>query len=272
MSEDRIALRTAYHGKLRFWSPCFNKTANHSSIRAGVVLAMTKIRTLIDLNDAMTQEFAWRKREFSGIASWVRTNTQTQHRDVAIRAGVAMVYAHWEGFIKAIGTYYLEFVSRQQLKHSEMAAPFLALSMGNVLTMAVASTKTRIRSDVVFFFRDKMNDRSEMPWESKIQTRSNLSSTVLREIIDTLGLDYSPFVTKEKLIDHQLVESRNNIAHGEYLIVTTEAFMSLRDSVLVMMQEFYDQVENAATAGAYKLSAATSPLNLLASTKPTIAN
>lgn len=75
---------------------------------------MTKVRTLSDLSDAMDAEFAWRKKELHTVKSAVIANEKTANRDTYIRSAVAMLYAHWEGFIKNAGTFYLEFVSQQK--------------------------------------------------------------------------------------------------------------------------------------------------------------
>ncbi len=67
-----------------------------------------------------------------------------------------------------------------------------------------------------------------------------------------LGLDYSRFATKEKLIDEKLLKNRNSIAHGQYLLVSFAEYIDLHDEVLGIMQDFYNQVENSAFSGGYR--------------------
>jgi hypothetical protein len=78
----------------------------------------------------------------------------------------------------------------------------------------------------------------------------------LREILLTLGLDYSEFATKANLIDTLLLETRNRIAHGEYLEVTAESYQELAKDVVWLMERFFAQVSNAAVLKKYMRSAA----------------
>src|SRR5204862_533449 len=128
-----------------------------------------------------------------------------------IRASIALLYAHWEGFIKRAALVYLEFVKWQRLKNDELAINFLALSARSKFRLAAHSEKMSGHLEVTNFFLKEMSSRSDIP--VSIGTKSNLSSTVLREIVLTLGLDYSNFSTKSTLIDEKLVERRNTVAH-----------------------------------------------------------
>lgn len=58
-----------------------------------------KIRTENDLQDAIDSELAWCKRELSAVRSNI-ASARKFAKDTAIRAGIALLYAHWEGSIK----------------------------------------------------------------------------------------------------------------------------------------------------------------------------
>ena len=66
---------------------------------------MTNVRTTTLLQQAMSEEFTWRKKELHNIKSLVRDNEKTHLKDMCVRAAVTMLYAHWEGFVKKIGAY-----------------------------------------------------------------------------------------------------------------------------------------------------------------------
>lgn len=192
----------------------------------------------------MAAEFTWRKKELIQLKTMVSENEKTPHRDFSIRAAIPLLYAHWEGFIKRIGTFYLEYTARQGKKHHELSDNFLALALEPMVKKAQEANKLSYCLDVVRFFRLNMNESGVIRWRTCISTESNLSSLVLEEIVTRLGLDYSRFATKANLIDEILLDNRNNIAHGERLMVDWSTYMSLHDEVFGMMQDYYNQIEN----------------------------
>jgi hypothetical protein len=214
---------------------------------------MSKIRSLSELQEEMAAEFAWRKKELHSLKIHVVANETTHNRDLFVRAAIPLLYAHWEGFVRNIGTFYLEFVARRKLKHSELAPSFLAIAVGDLVREAMASSTIQPCLDLITFFRSQAEDRSALKWRTGIRTRSNLSSEAFRDIVVTLGLDYSSFATKEKLIDEKLLHNRNNVAHGHYLAMECPEYLGLHDTIIGMMQDFYNQVENAAVTGAYRI-------------------
>jgi hypothetical protein len=215
---------------------------------------MSRIRTVYDLQEVLSEDFSWRKKELHSIKSLVIANENTYKRDLFIRASIPLLYAHWEGFVKHAGQSYLEFVSRQKLNHADLGSSFLALSVGRLVRDATAGNGIEPCLKLVEFFRHHLPTRSSVIWKSIVNTKSNLNSDVLREIVTTLGLDYSQFSTKEKLLDERLLRNRNRIAHGQFGLVTYAEYLELHGEVLQMMQDFSDQIENRAITGGYKAS------------------
>jgi MAE_28990/MAE_18760-like HEPN len=213
---------------------------------------MSKIRTLQHLSDKLSEDLAWRKKELAQIRSLVETRSFKRDRNnVLVRSGIAMLYAHWEGFIKVAAASYLEFVSRQRLPYKNLTPNFIALSMKTQLNEAAQTNKSSIHTKVVKFFLDCLDERSQMPYEDVIQT-ANLSSHVFREIICLLGLDYEPYVLSEHLIDERLLKQRNMIAHGQHLVSDLDSYIELHEVVVKMMDLFRDQIDNAASMETYR--------------------
>ena len=213
---------------------------------------MTDIRTLDDLQQRMQEEFAWRKKELHGLKSNVELSRKTRFRDASIRAGIAMLYAHWEGLIKQVGQCYLEFVRNRRLTHQELARHFLALSISKIVRNAAQTSKLAPWIEIVDLFQSKMEDRCRPLWSGAINTKSNLNSEIFREISMVLGIDYSRFQTKEKLIDEKLLANRNRIAHGQYLDVEYDEYLEIHGEMVGIMQDFYDQIEELAFSEAYR--------------------
>jgi hypothetical protein len=194
-----------------------------------------KIRSLEDLEQRLSTDLIWRKRELADLKSLIETRSFSPSKQNAVlRSGIALLYAHWEGYIKTAATSYLEFVSRQQLTYEELSINFVAIAMKTELDKAQVSNKATIHTEVTGI----------------VSTNSNLSSTILQEIVCLLGLDNSFYQSKDKIIDEKLLSRRNQIAHGEYLdslSLDQGEYQELQKEILAMMEDFRNQVENNAS-------------------------
>ena len=112
------------------------------------------------------------------------------------------------------------------------------------------SEKATSWNEVANFFINNMSDRCTLP--DTIETKYNLSSEVLKEVVAALGLTYSSFSTSEKLIDKRLVDRRNSIAHGDYLPLQEEDFLEVMNRVVVLMENFRDEIDNSAVQEHYR--------------------
>jgi hypothetical protein len=110
------------------------------------------IQTEYELDSYLSQEFAWRKKELHELRTPAFLNRNTHRRDACIRGAVALLYAHWEGFIKNVGTAYLEFVFHRRLKYRELPPHFLALSARRLLNEGAATSAIEQHLEVTEFF------------------------------------------------------------------------------------------------------------------------
>ncbi|HZQ20816.1 MAG TPA: MAE_28990/MAE_18760 family HEPN-like nuclease [Terriglobales bacterium] len=210
-----------------------------------------RIRTTEQLVDAMSAEISWRRKELTDLRYLVQQAVGHTRQRVMTRAGVALLYAHWEGFIKAAAEIYLEFVCMQRCKNSELAASMLAIMVRSKLHAAHASKKIAAHLELVDFFREQMEERSTLPHKNVIRTDANVSSTVLLEILGTLGLDSDQYEAKAHMIDNQLLAKRNHIAHGSDLDVDGNDYLRLHEEMLSLMDLLRNQIENAAIMKQY---------------------
>lgn len=210
------------------------------------------MRTKDELLQKIDDDLIWRRRELSSFRAAIQdTGPLPGRRSSLLRAGVALLYAHWEGFVKRCGAYYLEFVANQGKKASELQVNFIAVKFKSRLTEANKSNKPSASAELVEFFCTRLDDRLRIPHRGIIDTKSNLSSSVLREIVWILGLDMSPYETKCHLIDSSLLDRRNHIAHGDVLDIGLEDYLTLHDEVMFLIDTFRTQLQNAAVTNAF---------------------
>lgn len=99
------------------------------------------------------------------------------------------------------------------------------------------------------------DQKANIPYEDIIKTKSNLNSSIFKEIMETIGLDYSQYEGNFKLLDEVLLKMRNEIAHGEkpeYMDLDEERFNEIYDKITNMMNMFNTQIINAACLKEFK--------------------
>ena len=85
-----------------------------------------------------------------------------------------------------------------------------------------------------------------------IFNQSNFNSKILKDITDILGIDFSPYSTKSKLIDETLLKTRTEIAHGEYSVFDRNQYVELHQEIINLLDLFKNQIENAAIEERFK--------------------
>jgi MAE_28990/MAE_18760-like HEPN len=207
-------------------------------------------RTKDMLLDNLQDDFAWRIKELNIIKNKI-PKTKSEEQDALIRAGITILYAHWEGFVKNAAECYLNFVSLRRLNHNELQSCFLALCLKKQIN-ELETNKFELQQAAVNFILDELDKRAYIPYEGIIQTKSNLKFWVFRDICILIGIDYRNYQLKEKAIDNLLVNPRNEIAHGKYLTVDYDGYIAIYDIVLQMMRDIQNDILNAATLEKYK--------------------
>jgi len=211
---------------------------------------MGKIRTLSQLQEALDTEMAWRIKEIAAFK--IATKSNDINRAVFVRAGIALVYAHWEGFIKSSSEHYLNFVDNQGHSYRDLKTCFGIFGLKGKLTTLVDSRKAKANAEAFDFILAEMDKPARMNMSSAIETGSNLTSKVFSNIAASLDIALASYETKFNLIDESLVNRRNKVAHGEFLDLDSEAFLTLADEVLQLMRAYKTDIENGASMTAYR--------------------
>ena len=209
---------------------------------------MSKIKTINDLQDAVDRESAWRRKELSALKSNIASSRKFA-KNTALRAGIALLYAHWEGMVKNVASDYLEYISRQKKPYREITINFLALSISKKLELFKDSKKSSVHNKIVKEIEELYPQKSKIPYENVISANSNLNSKTFIEIMETIGLPYDIYEDYFKLLDDVLLKMRNGIAHGEQLndiSLDEERFNEIYEKMIEMMELFKNQIMDAA--------------------------
>lgn len=211
-----------------------------------------KIRASTDLLEYISKEWSWRRKELTALRSNIHSS-RAFAKNTALRSGIALLYAHWEGFVKNVATAYLELVSRQKLPYERLKNNFWAIAIKNELNSFEESKKASIHNKIVCNIKAMGAVKSSIPYENVIKTNSNLKSDIFVEIMSVIGLEYSHFESDFQMLDSVLLEMRNKIAHGDNAVISLDEmrFDEIYDVIIKMMEMFRTEVENAAIRKSY---------------------
>lgn len=212
---------------------------------------MSKIRTLAELQDHLDREYSWRIKEIATLKV-VAKGSSSLNQSTVIRAGLPLVYAHWEGFVKRSSESYLKYVTSQRLKYEELTSCFIVFGAKKYLANIVGSRKSVANIEAVEFFRSRLADRADLSLSNAIDTKSNLNSETFENIALSIGVSTIFYDAHYKLIDESLLARRNGIAHGEYLDLDAIGFRSLSDEVIKLLRQYKTDIENLASTAAFR--------------------
>lgn len=215
---------------------------------------MSKIRTLADLQDALDKALAWRLKEIAYVKSNAKS-LKSFAQAALLRAGVPLIYAHWEGFVKGASEAYLEYVANKHLRYEELASCFVVFAAKRHVANLAQSNRATVNIGAVDFFRNSTGKQANISLSGAVNTEANLSSVVFENIATSLGVPMDQYVAYANLLDKSLLERRNKIAHGEYLDIDAAAFENLADEVLGLLRMYKTDIENMASMNAFRVAA-----------------
>jgi hypothetical protein len=216
---------------------------------------MKLLHTQNQLQDFLDAELGWRVKEIASLKAAVNSSAYISEQTL-VRASIALLYAHWEGFIKSSATAYVTYVNNQGLNYSELQTCFVVLGLKKTLHDVQQSKQSRLNVTLVDFLREGLGAKSKLKIDTAINTESNLSASVFENILQAVGFATTPYEAKANLINESLLRRRNTIAHGEYVDVAKDDWVKLADEVLQMLRQFKTDIENAMVLSAFKRAVA----------------
>ncbi len=209
-----------------------------------------KLRTELELQEYLDYELAWRIKEIDYTKTAVQRAKGNAQLAVA-RAGLALLYAHWEGFVKGASEALLNFVLHRRFKYSQLRPCFIAHGLAKHLDVLVDSHKHHRRFESIQFVVEQLEKQAVFPWKDVIRTQGNLSSEVFRSVVAAIAVDPAKYESRYNWIDKVLLARRNRIAHGERLEFLASEFPSLADETLTLLRWFKTDIENSVATKAY---------------------
>ena len=209
------------------------------------------ITTVEELQSKIDKDLAWRKKELSEIKFLIDRSTEGT-LPINLRIGIVIIYAHWEGFIKNGGDWYVNFLKQKGLKFSELRENFIALALRGNFKACGTTEKTSIHHSIVKILINGLDDIAPIPYEKAIKTNSNLDYETFHEIVFTLGLDDKNFELRKNLINEVLLEQRNTIAHGQRYMVERTDFDVLYEKIIPLLEQYKFEILNSAQNELYK--------------------
>jgi hypothetical protein len=204
------------------------------------------------LSNSIQEDFAWRRKELKIIRDQIPTS-HSPLQSASLRFAVPILYAHWEGFVKKSCEYYLEFVANKYLPHRILKSQFIALSLNRKFGK-IEIRNLEEKTKTVEFLISELDKNANVPTKNVILTKSNLRFEVFEEIIFILDLDHSRFSSSKSLIN-DLVDTRNNIAHGSHLRVDKNTYENMHDETILLMEALRTEIENSAIGEKFKKTA-----------------
>nr|WP_315301651.1 MAE_28990/MAE_18760 family HEPN-like nuclease [Raoultella terrigena] len=209
-----------------------------------------EIRTLSVLSRELTNELAWRRKEIVQLRMEALGKSGSLQKTI-IRSGVAISYSHWEGFVKNSTEYFLSFLHYQKIKMDSLRIVYVTHALKKEIHGFSESkdvdTCIRFLTAVV----EKMNTVAVIKHDNYVDTQSNLSSRVFDNIAKSIGVNTEQYKDFYPYIDESIVNARNDIAHGERLIVDSTQFEQLTDKVMTLMNMYKNDIENIAFSKGY---------------------
>lgn len=214
-----------------------------------------ELRTLDGFEAHLTEDLKWREHE---LTTWEQLVAQARKHEKygLLRGGGALLYAHWEGYVKEACRAYIEYVSRKGLKVNQLSSPFVAISLRTIFGVGEASKNARDHIMVVEMARNAATatDSVYLPYDrAMVRTNANLSFDRYLDIMASVGCNGALHEIHRIQIT-RLLRARNDIAHGQHEEIELDDWRQMYRSVKVILRDLRTQLQNAASTEAYKMS------------------
>lgn len=206
------------------------------------------IKTIEDLEALLQSDLAWRKKEMLSMKILIANDTKNEA--VLLRAGMALLCAHFEGFIKYAANSYVWYVSDQGIPNKSLKNNFIAFKLESAFKKNKESDKNSVHQQVLSKY-DELSKRNFKIKSKVISTHANPSSEEIKEILSSIGVETNIFDLKKTYIDRELLSNRHKVVHGERYPIRRDDFDTTFPIIMELMDDFCKVVIVAAESKKY---------------------
>ena len=200
---------------------------------------------LEDLLDKIDKNTSKRKKEILFLKLQVEKNNSL------CRPLYPMLCAHFEGTIKELSNYYIDYISSKNIPFCELKANFKALVLRSEFENLKNTVADHNRVPIIKKIESLNSENYNIVQSGHkllISTNGNPKPETLDIILKSIGLETDIFTLKENFINNQLLCIRHDIVHGRLRDVDVETFMETCDIVLDLILKYayfiFDAADN----------------------------
>ena len=190
---------------------------------------------LEDLLDKIFNNTSRRKKEILFLKLQVEKNNSL------CRPLYPMLCAHFEGTVKELSNYYIDYISSRNIPYCDLKTNFKALVLRSEFESVKNTAADHNRVPIIEKIESLNSENFNI-----VQSGHKLLISTLDIILKSIGLETDIFTLKENFINNQLLSIRHDIVHGRFRDVDLVTFMETCDIVLELILKYADLIFDAA--------------------------
>lgn len=190
---------------------------------------------------AITDDLGWREAELGTLKILLaRRDMSEEQRKVLLRASWALLYAHYEGFVKTSLTIFYDAAKVATLNCGALPAATRLFALESKLKKLRNLPAKEFMNDILNFEANHFPLRPKFP---EVNTNSNLWPKTLEILIKDADLSLPSLDIHRSKIS-TLVKRRNAIAHGNREFLTEVSYyISFENAIYDVMYELAFAIE-----------------------------
>lgn len=199
--------------------------------------------------DRINDDLGWREGELASLRLLLfRGDITKTQRDVLLRAAWALLYAHYEGFVKTALTVFYDFAQRSGVSCGSLPVKTRLNALENTLKAIRSLPSEELLTEIERFTTTQYSTR---PRFKEVDTQSNLWPATLEELLSMADISI-PAIETHRIKLRTLVSRRNEIAHGKQdVIKEVDYYISYETIVYEVMYEIAFAIDRRLSSPPY---------------------